>query len=1832
MAQGNRLEVDVVANIRAAQKQIEALTSKPYTLNLNTKGRGFEAPLGRIKGQLGEFEKSLEASNARVIAFGASASAIYAVNTALRESVRAAIEVEKALKDINVILNLSDKSLGQFGKSLFDIAKSTGNAFSTVATAATELSRQGLGVGETLKRTQDALILTRLSGLDAASSVEALTASLNGFQKTALTSTQIINKLAAVDASFAVSSADLAEAIKRVGSSAEDAGVSFDELIAIVTATQQITARGGAVIGNSFKTIFTRLQRTETLDSLEQLGIQTRTVEGNIRPLIQVLGDLGKKYDTLNDVQKAAVAEQVGGVFQINILKAALGDLNKEYSIFSNALKISTGATDEAIRRNEELNTTLAALLNKTIANLTAAGAKIGELSLAPALKKVFGGLNSVLEGFTGEESESAGGKIGEGLLKGLGNFLSGPGLIIGAKVLFNIFERLTVFTADALKSLTGLNGRAAEQAQLQQQIFSILQKNPQIIAQINSGQTTLKGLQESILTTIRAQTLAMEQQITLSRTLAASLASAGVSISKTGPTLGRLQAKSGGFVPNLLNQEEANARKMGAVNPKAQMSAGTIGGKKFIKNNKEIEIVGLGNNGDSAVIPTYGSIGDKRQKELYNKLQFLGFVPNFAKSTEQLQATYNNPNASAAARSAAGKQLGLSTGFAKSTAAKTPLKTIPANNVTVVSSYRGTKNDATYFANGERIRFTGIQSAVPEKLLPSDKGNFDAVIKQYLPDAIVGMAKALLGDTNKGFPDNAKIFNDMYSDRSAYPQLAGRIFETVISTAINKNLRLGEQGNRTWDYSPDDFDDERIINALFGPDAAKLNNPFIDAKRSPVGEGSTNETLKSKLFSTFGAKIKAAKAMARGFIPNFAGIKDAIKTEKKMGGNPEIDFQEGIGLYVRDRNTQPNFAAVKRDHPEGIGQAMKNSKIAQETLARGFIPNFAPIGGGGGGGAISKATGDVTTRLLVASFALSTFSGVIESFTKDSESNFSKFSSEILKGASTFASIATVIPGPIGLLVGGLVGSYQAFEGIAEAFRDQTGPLKQGLEQAKENISKINDSSQKYAATFEKLQEAYANPQGTPEQAAKTIKKLETDLAEAASQLPAAYREQLKSAKNLTEIQELIAKAQKENLLKEAQGTSALGLANQIKEQGQREAFGAGGATKAVQNIFSGITSEKQAAFFGKYQRGEVGGLKTRKLADGTESLIGGTEDIINVFKELGASEEELAQISRLGIVPLSQLQKALKDQTDASIKSKQESEALAQEVAKTIEQNRAAAEVERQRTEQIKKEAEAKQISAEANRKSAVSELKLAEARRSNVARIASEAATSELRTQAPFTTARGMAIAEAGVEATRRSQEARGQRAELGISAVDKISSNISNSIQREIDKGLEKGIDVTGLQGAKGRVAEAVAAGGSPQEISQRLEKLAQELNLSDLLSIQSESQATLQEMKDGIKAVDEELNTANVIAEKQLQEQLKQIRNEQRLKALGGMQGFVNPETLKEPVEKLLQGFQTARVGQQYGLENQAARGFAQAGMAAIELTGGAGSQQVNEALKGTVVPQQAKFIEQTFKDLAAQAKATGTPEGEKLAQVFLQQAADAQNIAAAQFDATFQKEQIGQNVAKIATDVARIAGGSPATTQTQGVDISQPFAVKPTTTTGDAAAYLGANATAQKDILAKRQGLEGKTDQESQRQRALLDEQLKSLRERSAKAEEAKREIGTREDPVKAAAEKVKGRPETPREEKQLSDILQRLTTSIESLDKAFSTEANKPAGGANGSTTNGNIGVTFTPISVDIKGSVETENNELNAKMMAAITQAVEQIAPGILAKLKGPPIEGKR
>lgn len=433
--------LDTSAIFRQVEDVQRRLNSRKIQLNINSNA---SSALGNITGKTTDFNKALDAATARVVAFGAAAGAFNLVRKGVEELLRSTVEVEQALARINVNLNESQDGLKQFSKNIFDIARNTGQTFETAAKAAEELTRQGLTAKETTTRLKDALILSRLAAIDSAEAVNTLTASVNSFSKEALSSTEILNKLAAVDAKFAVSTKDLAEAVSRVGSSASEAGVNFNQLLAIVTSVQQTTARGGAVIGNALKTIFTRVERTNTLDDLEALGVGVRDLQGRALPAIQILKNLANTYDTLSQSQRALVAEQVGGVFQINILKAALGDLGKEYSVYQRALEVSAGATDEALRKNEALNKTLSSSFNDLRQSLTELFSEFGKVNLSPILRIVTEGLSSISKFLSGSKiGEDAGKSIGQNIMQGIGNVLTGPGAVALAAIMQSVISTL---------------------------------------------------------------------------------------------------------------------------------------------------------------------------------------------------------------------------------------------------------------------------------------------------------------------------------------------------------------------------------------------------------------------------------------------------------------------------------------------------------------------------------------------------------------------------------------------------------------------------------------------------------------------------------------------------------------------------------------------------------------------------------------------------------------------------------------------------------------------------------------------------------------------------------------------------------------------------------------------------------------------------------------------------------------------------------------------------------------------------------------------------------------------------------------------------------------------------------------------------------------------------------------------------------------------------------------------------------------------------------------------------------------------------------------------
>lgn len=570
-------------------------------LNLHINAKAFSRPLGAISNNLRQFEQSLAASNARVIAFGASTAVIGGVAKTFKDLVSVTIEVEKALTDVNRVFGLSTENLQRFSKELFTISRQTASSFAAVAEAALEFSRQGLSTEETLRRVNDALVLTRLTGMSTSKAVEELTAVVNAYSDSALNTSEVLNKIVAVEQRFAVSAADLTVAVSRTGQAAQEAGVNFDELNALVTAVQERTARGGAVIGNALKTIFTRLGRSETLDQLEQFNIAVRDLGGNTLPAVQILENLANSYETLSDTTKSALAEQVAGVYQVNILKSLLSDLSDRNSAYSRSLDIGRRATNEATIANAQLNTTLSALLSQTGTDLVRFGNNIGKVTFDPVFRNLIKPfddavvyLNKLLEG------ETLGSDFAGGLLKGVRNVLAGPGLLAATTIIFRLVQNTFKDVTSALPSILGITTETQKRKNLEESILGVLTSQTGVSRELWNQNGNLIGQQQLLLNLAREQTSQYLYQVELSRKLAGGLFSSGV---RSDPKMGlgfQVGKKYGGFVPNFssgnvpssLRSQEIRGAIAGGYTPGAVIPAPkSVGG--VMNSAEKVKYVG---------------------------------------------------------------------------------------------------------------------------------------------------------------------------------------------------------------------------------------------------------------------------------------------------------------------------------------------------------------------------------------------------------------------------------------------------------------------------------------------------------------------------------------------------------------------------------------------------------------------------------------------------------------------------------------------------------------------------------------------------------------------------------------------------------------------------------------------------------------------------------------------------------------------------------------------------------------------------------------------------------------------------------------------------------------------------------------------------------------------------------------------------------------------------------------------------------------------------------------------------------------------------------------
>ena len=141
--------------------------------------------------------------------------------------------------------------------------------------------------------------------------------------------------ITALGAATASSSEEIAKGMQQFAAVADTVGLSYEYAATALATIVAQTRQSESTVGNGLRTIFARLDSlkmgetledgvslTKYTEALQKAGVEVLDQNGKLKDMNTILDEIGKRWQTLDETQKATLANTVGGVRQYSNLMA----------------------------------------------------------------------------------------------------------------------------------------------------------------------------------------------------------------------------------------------------------------------------------------------------------------------------------------------------------------------------------------------------------------------------------------------------------------------------------------------------------------------------------------------------------------------------------------------------------------------------------------------------------------------------------------------------------------------------------------------------------------------------------------------------------------------------------------------------------------------------------------------------------------------------------------------------------------------------------------------------------------------------------------------------------------------------------------------------------------------------------------------------------------------------------------------------------------------------------------------------------------------------------------------------------------------------------------------------------------------------------------------------------------------------------------------------------------------------------------------------------------------------------------------------------------------
>ncbi|MCY8835485.1 phage tail tape measure protein, partial [Bacillus atrophaeus] len=393
-------------NSRALQNYINSVNQ------LNVKTPNITRQMQSLSMQFREIQSNASSSSRQVSSFGEklkqaftgmpaymlAGSALFGGVTALKSIVSQVVEIDTLMTNIRRVMDEPDYKFNELLQTSIELGDSLSNKISDILQMTGDFGRMGFDESELSTLTKTAQVLQNVSDLTPDDTVNTLTAAMLNFNIAANDSISIADKLNEVDNNYAVTTMDLANSIRKAGSTASTFGVELNDLIGYTTAIASTTRESGNVVGNSLKTIFARIGNNQSsIKALDQIGISVKTAGGEAKSASELINEVAAKWDTLTDAQKQNTSIGVANIHQLSRFNAMMNN----FSIAQNAAATAANSTGSAWSEQQKYADSLQARLNKLQNKFTELAVASGDAFISDGLINAVSVVGDLLKAVT---------------------------------------------------------------------------------------------------------------------------------------------------------------------------------------------------------------------------------------------------------------------------------------------------------------------------------------------------------------------------------------------------------------------------------------------------------------------------------------------------------------------------------------------------------------------------------------------------------------------------------------------------------------------------------------------------------------------------------------------------------------------------------------------------------------------------------------------------------------------------------------------------------------------------------------------------------------------------------------------------------------------------------------------------------------------------------------------------------------------------------------------------------------------------------------------------------------------------------------------------------------------------------------------------------------------------------------------------------------------------------------------------------------------------------------------------------------------------------------